>query len=255
LYDAIGRAEAVKDASDTFDTQTPALEAQLAQMDTAEASKATRQGMNGDYYRGTTGTGTSTTGAGSSKNGTSGGTFGNGTTGNEMLDILQGAMGLALKAGDGKALSQLMGLYGDMVEIYNTLNPKQTTTQDLNATQQQNLVKINTAETALDKLENLYNQAGGGQGIAGNVSNFFAGLGLNSDVKTYNDLSQGLINQIAAAVGKTDSLNTEGEVNRALDLIPKITDDAQTAKNKLAELRSMLADTKQGYYDIYGLTQ
>lgn len=254
LYDAVGRAQAIKEASDTINPQD--LETQLANMTTADSANAVAQGMSGDYYRGTSGTGTSTgTGSGSSKNGTSGGTFGNGTTGNEMLDILQGAMGLALKAGDGKALSQLMGLYSDMVEIYNTLNPKQTTTQDLNATQQQNLVKINTAETALDKLENLYKQAGGGQGIAGNVSNFFAGLGLNSDVKTYNDLSQGLINQIAAAVGKTDSLNTEGEVNRALDLIPKITDDAQTAKNKLAELRSMLADTKQGYYDIYGLTQ
>lgn len=254
LYDAIGRAEAVKDTTDTFDTQTPALEAQLAQMDTAEATEATRQGMNGDYYRGTSGTGTGT-GTGSSKNGTSGGTFGNGTTGNNMLDVLQSAMGLALQAGDLDALSEIAGIYGQMSEIFKSTIPQQTTVQDLNTTQQDNIVKLNTAEKALDKLGNLYEQAGGGQGLGGNISNFLAGLGLNPDVKTYNDLSQGLINQIAAAVGKTDALNNEGEVQRALDLIPKITDDAQTAKNKLAELRSMLSETKQNYYDVYGLTQ
>jgi|GEM_PF-4936716 hypothetical protein len=36
-----------------------------------------------------------------------------------------------------------------------------------------------------------------------------------------------------------------------VDLVPRITDDAQTAQNKISELRSMLGDTRsilEGFY-------
>jgi hypothetical protein len=67
-------------------------------------------------------------------------------------------------------------------------------------------------------------------------------------------MAEGLVNQIAQAIGKTDSLNTEGEVKRALQLVPSLTDDAQTAENKLRTLREMLAQTKANYYGAYGVS-
>jgi hypothetical protein len=130
----------------------------------------------------------------------------------------------------------------------------QSTHPELTVAQQNQMAKLSSAGSALDELETLYDRAGGGQGIiGGNIANFLGGLGLNSDVATYNDLAQGLINTINAAVGKTDSLNTEGEVQRALSLVPKITDDATTAQNKISELRRLLGVTTANYQSAYGM--
>lgn len=168
-----------------------------------------------------------------------------------QLANIANAMNLALSAGDLTSYSKLADLYQQAYKIYQLQNPQ--TTNDLTTSEKNQLAKLQSANTALDQLEELYNKAGGGQGvIAGNVANFLGGLGLNSDVSTYNQLAQGLINQIGAAIGKTDSLNTEGEVQRALSLVPKITDDAQTAKNKLATLRSLLQTNTGTYNQLYG---
>ena len=173
-------------------------------------------------------------------------------TANNPLTRIQNAMTLALNAGDFVSYQKLASLYQDAAKIYDTQNTDPMS--KLSSSQIENVNKLDTASNAIDELEALFNKAGGGQGlIGGNVGNFMAALGLNSDVSTYNSISRGLINQIGAAIGKTDSLNTEGEVNRALELIPKFTDDAQTAKNKLAQLRQMLNTNKQTVYQNYGL--
>ena len=130
----------------------------------------------------------------------------------------------------------------------------QKATSDLSATQQAQLAKLDSADTAIDKLEALFENAGGGKGpIAGNLQSLAGDWGWDSNARTYNQMSEGLVNQIAQAIGKTDSLNTEGEVKRALQLIPQLTDDAQTAKNKLETLREMLQTTKASYNTAYGL--
>lgn len=173
----------------------------------------------------------------------------------QMQDI-SNAMSNALAAGDVKAYGQLADLYKDAYntyqmqeKMYGTANPQ----SNLSTAEKNQLAKLQSAGSALDQLESLYTKAGGGQGvIGGNIANFLGGLGLNSDVNTYNQLSQGLINQIGAAIGKTDSLNTEGEVQRALSLVPKITDDNQTAMNKLATLRSLLQTNTGTYNQLYG---
>lgn len=171
----------------------------------------------------------------------------------QIADIENG-MQLALAAGDLTAYGQLADLYKN---AYNTYQMQQkmygTSESKLSTAEKNQIAKLQSAGTALDQLEELYNKAGGGQGvIGGNVANFLGGLGLNSDVNTYNQLAQGLINQIGAAIGKTDSLNTEGEVQRALSLVPKITDDNQTAMNKLATLRQLLQTNTNAYNQIYG---
>jgi hypothetical protein len=170
-----------------------------------------------------------------------------------QLDNIANAMNAALSAGDISAYNQLASLYQTAYKIYEAQNP-QTATSNISTAEKNQLAKLQSAGTALDELEALYTKAGGGQGvIGGNIANFLGGLGLNSDVNTYNQLAQGLINQIGAAIGKTDSLNTEGEVQRALSLVPKITDDNQTAMNKLATLRSLLQTNTGTYNQLYGM--
>lgn len=177
-------------------------------------------------------------------------------TGQSQLDRIANAMELALSAGDLTAYSQLADLYQQAYKIYGAETQSTNPYSNLSSTQVENINKLDTASNAIDELEALFNQAGGGQGLlGGNFANWMGSLGLNSDVATYNALSRGLINQIGAAIGKTDSLNTEGEVNRALELIPKMTDDAQTAQNKLAQLRQMLNTNKQTVYQNYGIAQ
>lgn len=178
--------------------------------------------------------------------------------GAQQLQTLSDAMDRALAAGDIKAYSQLADLYQQAYKIYGAdLEATQSNgLGSLTNSQLENINKLDTAGNAIDELEALFQKAGGGQGlIGGNATNFMASLGLNPDASTYNALSRGLINQIGAAIGKTDSLNTEGEVQRAMELIPAFTDDAQTASNKLAQLRQMLQTNKQTVYQNYGVKQ
>ena len=174
----------------------------------------------------------------------------------QLADISNG-MSLALAAGDFSAYNQLANLYKNTYSIYEMQNEMAGQsaggTSNMSTAEKNQIAKLQSAGTALDQLESLYQKAGGGQGIiGGNIANFLGGLGLNSDVNTYNQLAQGLINQIGAAIGKTDSLNTEGEVQRALSLVPKITDDNQTAMNKIATLRSLLQTNTGTYNQLYG---
>lgn len=174
-------------------------------------------------------------------------------TGDEWSDMLSRAMKKAREAEDYDAFGQLFEMYKEARS-----DAQKSATSDvtnLSATQQAQLAKLNSAEAAIDELEGLFEKAGGGKGpIAGNLQSIAGSWGWDSNANTYNQLAEGLVNQIAQAVGKTDSLNTEGEVKRALRLIPQLTDDATTAKNKLEELRRMLANTKASYNTAYGLT-
>lgn len=175
----------------------------------------------------------------------------------EQLSNIVGAMNNAMAAGDISAYNELAKMYNTAYSIYKNqaamLGEEEGGTSNLSTAEKNQLAKLQSAGTALDELESLYKKAGGGQGIlAGNVQNFLGSVGLNSDVNTYNQLAQGLINQIGAAIGKTDSLNTEGEVQRALSLVPKITDDNQTAMNKLTTLRQLLQQNTNSYNQLYG---
>lgn len=172
--------------------------------------------------------------------------------GQDIIDRLSVAMQNALNAGDITSYSKLADLYSQAYKMYGT--DTTSAASSLNATQQANLAKLQSASSAIDKLEQLYSQAGGGQGrLGGTLAEWGANLGMNSNVSSYNTMARGLINQIAAAVGKTDSLNTEGEVQRALDLVPKITDTPEEAQIKLQSLREMLQANQQTYNNIYGV--
>lgn len=177
------------------------------------------------------------------------------SAGQQQLERISNAMTMALNAGDINAYSQLASLYNQAYKMYGSDAEANDATK-LNATQQGNLAKIQSAGSAIDKLEQLYSQAGGGQGrIGGGIAETLAGMGMNSNVSSYNAMARGLINQIVAAVGKTDALNNEGEVQRALDLVPKITDTAEEAQIKLQSLRDMLNANQQTYNELYGIAE
>ena len=178
------------------------------------------------------------------------------SAGQQQLERISNAMEMALNAGDLSAYNQLASLYSTAYKMYGSEAEANSSTTKLNATQQGNLAKLKAAGSAIDRLESLYTQAGGGQGrLGGGIAETLAGMGMNSNVSAYNTAARGLINQIAAAVGKTDSLNTEGEVQRALDLVPKITDTKEEAQIKLQSLREMLNANQQTYNELYGITQ
>ena len=169
-------------------------------------------------------------------------------TGNELTDRLSRALRRASNAGDWDAFGQLFEMY------QSTLSDNSKSNTELTNAQQTQLAKFDSAESAIDELETLFNQAGGAKGpIAGWLQGIGGNIGLDSGASTYNQLSEGLVNQIAQAIGKTDSLNTEGEVKRALRLVPQLTDDATTARNKLEALRRMLSSTRSSYQSAYGL--
>lgn len=176
---------------------------------------------------------------------------------NSPLSRISDAMNAAMAAGDITAWQQLAELYTDAQKIYGAAEETSSNPYgDLKAAQVENINKVDNAGNSIDELEALFSKAGGGKGlIGGNIANFQASLGLNNDVATYNSLSQGLINQIMAATGKTDTLNTEAEVRRALQLVPQFTDTQEVAQGKLEALRQMLGNTKQTMLQNYGVAQ
>ena len=173
-----------------------------------------------------------------------------------QVNQLSNAMNAAMMAGDYTAYTQLANMLGQAQKLQAQqaqLSGAGSGQPQMSAEGQKNMAKIRTAGNAIDQLEALYNQAGGAQGrIAGNLAELGGKLGLNSGVSGYNAMAEGLINQIAAAVGKTDALNNEGEVKRALALVPKISDTPEEAKIKLSTLRNMLNTNTETFTDVYG---
>jgi hypothetical protein len=182
--------------------------------------------------------------------GTSATTGGIQKTGDYWTDLIGEAMMDAARAGNYDAFGPLFEAYQERLSSVSGGGSK----SNLTNAQQTKMAKLDSAENAIDELESLFDQAGGAKGpIAGWLQGIGGNLGLDSGARTYNQMSEGLVNQIAQAIGKTDSLNTEGEVKRALQLIPQLTDDATTAKNKLETLRRMLSSTRSSYQSAYGI--
>ena len=245
LYNAIGRTEGLTNAEQARTANYISDAVQGASSNTLESLVGEPTSSATSVYSSIYGTPTTATTASNSKSYFQ-------PTGDYWTDILGTAMTSAIDNNDATAFGQLYEMYQSALSN-NTSGAK--TVSDLSSTQQAQLAKLDSADSAIDELETLFDRAGGGKGpIVGNLQSIAGDWGWDSNARTYNQLSEGLINQIALAIGKTDSLNTEGEVKRALQLIPQLTDDATTAKNKLEELRKMLATTKSSYNTAYGLT-
>lgn len=222
LGNAIGRAEGARAAGNS-------LEAQLANMNTNEALQPTQNGLNGDYY-----TGADVYGNTAMPTTYNAGYNTQANAGTDMLNRLQRAMELAIEAGDGTAVSQLMGMYTDLAKIYQTEEPKQT---KLTATQQ----RANAAASSLQRLANMTPDTG--YTVSG-----IPGIGdlLNMRGNSYLSEAQSLAQQIGYMVSGANIKKEEAE-NIGKAYVPQPFDSEQIRNEKLQRAAEIIAMYQNGY--------
>lgn len=167
--------------------------------------------------------------------------------GNQMTQISQ-AMSSAMAAGDFTAYGQLADLYSQAYKMYDALNAtsaESDASNELTTSQQTQLTNLNNSLTSLDQLEQAYADAGGAQGLAGNLSEFanrVTGGAVNRGLANYNNMRQ----SIGAAIIK-NFVNlgaTEADMKAYMAMLPTAADTAEQAQYKFAKLREMLNQAK-----------
>ena len=98
---------------------------------------------------------------------------------------------------------------------------------------------LNTLNTLLGT----YERGGGGQGIVGgtltNLLNTATGGQWNPSAQTYASQSRGAAAQIIKALGESGQLS-DRDIQSAMDMLPKNTDSDKVAKQKIANLMTLL---------------
>lgn len=167
-----------------------------------------------------------------------------------QLDRISAAMELALNAGDITAYGQLADLYKQAVEIESLTNPTAKANAELSSSQKTKLNEIDTSMNTLNQLKNAYEQAGGGKGLVGNLSEFansVTGGAANRNLATYNDLK----NSLGMAIVKNviNAGGTEQDAKRYIAMLPSASDTPEQAAQKFAYLEDMLNSAKQSVYN------
>lgn len=167
-----------------------------------------------------------------------------------QLDRITAAMELALNAGDITAYGQLADLYKQAAEIESLANATAKANADLSSSQKTKLNEIDTSMNTLNQLKNAYEQAGGGKGLVGNLSEFansITGGAVNRNLATYNDLK----NSLGMAIVKNviNAGGTEQDAKRYIAMLPSASDTPEQAAQKFAYLEDMLNSAKQSIYN------
>lgn len=167
--------------------------------------------------------------------------------GNQMTQISQ-AMSSAMAAGDFTAYGQLADLYAQAYKMYDALNAtsaESEKTNELTASQQTQMTNLNNSLATLDQLEQAYADAGGAQGLAGNLSEFansITGGAANRALANYNSMRQ----SVGAAIVK-NLVNlgaTEQDMKAYVALLPTAADSAEQAQDKFDKLRGLINQAK-----------
>lgn len=167
--------------------------------------------------------------------------------GNQMTQISQ-AMSSAMAAGDFTAYSQLADLYAQAYKMYDALNATSAESEksnELTASQQTQMTNLNNSLATLDQLEQAYADAGGAQGLAGNLSEFansITGGAANRALANYNSMRQ----SVGAAIVK-NLVNlgaTEQDMKAYVALLPTAADSAEQAQDKFDKLRGLINQAK-----------
>ena len=167
--------------------------------------------------------------------------------GNQMTQISQ-AMSSAMAAGDFTAYSQLADLYSQAYKMYDALNATSAESDapnELTASQQTQMTNLNNSLATLDQLEQAYADAGGAQGLAGNLSEFansITGGAANRALANYNSMRQ----SVGAAIVK-NLVNlgaTEQDMKAYIALLPTAADSAEQAQDKFDKLRGLINQAK-----------
>lgn len=137
----------------------------------------------------------------------------------------------------------------DYLKLYTTLNPNGGAGSKLSSTQQRDLSNVRAGRSALQELEQLYGQAGGGKGrVGGGLENMTGAAGWNSSVKAYNDTRDALMSKIARAAGETGTL-TDQDISRIRKGLPSFTDNPQEVKAKLQALYDLFDQNEANIQD------
>lgn len=159
--------------------------------------------------------------------------------GGYSYDQLENAYMAALMAGDSDAANVISGMI-DML--------------DAKVKRQQDMAKNNNSGTAqkqqaamdiLNTLMGNFQAQGPIGGTFTNILNNLTGGNYNYQTANYNEQARGSLSMIIKALGDSGTL-AEGDVERAMGLIPQITDSEQKAYDKYQKLMTMLQSAGQG---------
>ena len=150
---------------------------------------------------------------------------------------LEDAYTAALMDNNAKAADAI----GSMLDIMN--NNEKRTADSTGGTKDEGAKKREAGLNTLNTLLQSYERGGGGQGIVGgtltNLLNTATGGAYNSSAQTYATQSRGAAAQIIKALGESGTLS-DRDIQAAMDMLPKNTDNEQVAREKISNLMSLL---------------
>jgi hypothetical protein len=176
-------------------------------------------------------------GGGNATTGALGGNNDGLTLGGYSYDDLENAYVSAIMAGDSGAANVITDMIGMLDAKTKRL---QTNTKDSGTSQKQ--------QAAMDILDTLMGNFQAQGPIGGTVTNILNNLtagNYNYRTANYNEQTKGSLSMIIKALGETGAL-AEGDVERAMGLIPQITDSKEKAADKYQQLMAMLQSAVQG---------
>ena len=159
------------------------------------------------------------------------------TLGGYSYDDLENAYVAAIMAGDSGAA----GVISDMIGMLDAKTKRQESKTSKSGTAQKQ-------QAAMDILNTLMGNFQAQGFIGGNITNILNGLtggNYNYQAANYNEQAQGSLSMIIKALGESGAL-AEGDVQRAMGLIPQITDSKEKAADKYQKLMTMLQSAGQG---------
>lgn len=181
-------------------------------------------------------------GGGSATTGALGGNAGNSadtslTIGGYSYDDLENAYVSAIMAGDSGAADVI----ADMIGMLDNKASRLESTAGTSGTAQKQQAAMNILNTLMGNFQ----AQGPIGGTFTNILNSLTGGNYNYQAANYNEQSRGSLAMIIKALGDSGAL-AEGDVERAMGLIPQITDSEAKAYDKYAKLMSMLQSAGQG---------
>ena len=159
------------------------------------------------------------------------------TIGGYSYDDLENAYVSAIMAGDSGAADVI----SDMIGMLDNKASRLESTAGTSGTAQ----KQQAAMDILNTLMGNFQAQGPIGGTFTNILNSLTGGNYNYQAANYNEQSRGSLAMIIKALGDSGAL-AEGDVDRAMGLIPQITDSEAKAYDKYQNLMSMLQSAGQG---------
>jgi len=119
----------------------------------------------------------------------------------------------------------------------------------LSAAEKKDLQKYSQAENVIAQLESSLPTLEGRGRVSGNIQQVLSKAGLATNVKVYNDFKDGVVIPLVRSLGESGALSNI-DVERAISLVPAVTDTPKEASGKLGKLKSLLKANKESLYKV-----